>query len=65
MYIKIKHGNKDALHEAKHKYVNYLKDGLDLNIESYDGTEIKYHFPDITKVDIYVMNDDGKTIDHI
>ena len=65
MYIKIERDDKIELHNAKSYYGNQLKNGYDFNIERIDGVMIRHHFEMGDNVEVFVMNDNGKTIDRI
>jgi hypothetical protein len=65
MYIKIERGDKTQMHHAKSYYTNQCGDGLDLNIERVDGERFGIRIEKGDKTKMFVMNDNGKTIDRI
>ena len=65
MYIKIERGDKTQMHHAKSYWTNECGNGFDLNIERVDDAIIQERVEQGEEVHIYVMNDQGKTIDKI
>ncbi len=65
MFIKIERKDKTEMHHAKSYYSNHLKNGLDFNVERIDGNVSRHHFENGEEINVFIMNNDGKTIDRI
>ena len=66
MFIKITQGGETQFYHATSYYRNQLTNqAFDLNIETKGNGTVRLHFDDCTKVECYVINEDGETIDRI
>lgn len=65
MYIKIERGDKTQMHHAKSYFSNKCGGGLDLNIERVDGKAFSTRIEQGDKINIFIMNHEGKTIDRL